>query len=69
MSHYLKLGSSREKLEQRKIELEQKLLEAKAEQIGNMAKTEELLERAIRAMKSYQGFEQEIPDAFDGDFE
>ena len=55
ITHYLKLGSSREKLEQAKLGLEQELLKAKTEQIANMAKSEELFAEAIKAMRSYQG--------------
>lgn len=64
ITHYLKLGSSRERLEQHKLELEQKLLEAKTEQIANQAKSEELFANAIKAMSSYQGRGEEslIPD-------
>lgn len=62
ITHYLKLGSSRERLEQQKISLEQDLLRAKAEQIAGMARQEELFEKAIKAMRTYQG---STPDALD----
>lgn len=69
ITHYLKLGSSRERLEQQKLQTEHRLAEAKIEQIANLAKQEELFEQAIRAMKRYQGGYNEPPDAYDGEFE
>jgi hypothetical protein len=55
ITHYLKLGSSRERLEQEKLGLEQELLRAKTEQIASSARQEELFSEAIRAMRAYQG--------------
>lgn len=55
ITHYLKLGSSRERLEQERLVLETKLVEAKTEAIQNQAKTEELFANAIKAMRMYQG--------------
>lgn len=65
ITHYLKLGSSREKLEQTKLEYETKLVQAKTEAIANQARSEELFRQAIRAMKSYQG----VPTSDDEDYE
>lgn len=59
ITHYLKLGSSRERLEQEKLALETELVKAKTDQIANQAKTEELFANAIIAMRSYQGVAQE----------
>lgn len=68
MTHYLKLGSSRERVEQDKIKLEMKKLEAQVDQIAQAARTEELFTRAIHAMRSYQGVAEEFnPFAEDGD--
>ena len=57
ITHFLKLGSTRERLEQeemaRKIELEQ----AKAEMIQSAKHTEELYANALKAMREYQGAE------------
>lgn len=58
ITHYLKLGSSRERVEQEKIKLEMKKLDAQVEQIAQAARVEELFTRAIHAMRSYQG----VPD-------
>jgi hypothetical protein len=55
ITHYLKLGSSRERLEQEKLSLETKLVEAKTDQIASQQKQEELFEEAIKAMRAYSG--------------
>jgi len=62
ISHYLKLGSTREQLEQERLRYETKLLEARAQQISDSARMEELYANAINAMKTYQG--QEVPDEY-----
>lgn len=67
ITHYLKLGSSRERLEQEKIGLEKELLKAKADAIANQARSEEMFAKAIKAMRSYQG--GVTPEPFDGEFE
>lgn len=55
ITHFLKLGSSKEKLEQ-EILLEQKqLLVAKTESLQSAKRIEELYSNAISAMKSYNG--------------
>lgn len=55
ISHYIKLGSSREKLEQERIKLENDLLEVKAAAIKNAEKVEQLYKDALNAMRSYSG--------------
>lgn len=68
ITHYLKLGSSRERIEQEKILLEQELLRAKAEQIAGQARQEELFADAIKAMRGYQG-RPEDPESYEDGFE
>ncbi len=53
--HYLKLGSSKEKLEKKLLEEQVKLAEAKTEHIQSMQKIEELYSDAIKAMRRYSG--------------
>jgi hypothetical protein len=66
ITHFLKLGSSREKLEQIKIGMENQLLDAKAEMLKSQQRTEELFGAAMRAMSSYQGNpESETESDFD----
>jgi len=55
MVHYLKLGSSREKLEQRKLEIEAELSSKKIEVMAQANRIEELMTNAIAAFKSYGG--------------
>lgn len=55
--HYLKLGSSRNKLEQEKLKHENLLLEAKADAIQSTKHTEELYANALKAMRLYSGQE------------
>lgn len=55
ITHYLKLGSMRERLERERLEEENKLLKAKTEQIKSAEKVEELYSKALRAMSRYSG--------------
>jgi hypothetical protein len=65
-THYLKLGSSREKLEQERLSKENSLLDAKRENLASAARVEELYKSALDAMRSYSGQEPlEISDEFD----
>ena len=59
ITHYLKLGTSRERLEQKRLEHENALLQAKAEAYAAGSRTEEMLERALKAFKSYSGQAEE----------
>lgn len=67
ITHYLKLGSSRERLEQEKLSLETELVKAKTEQIAGQQRQEELFAEAIKAMRAYQGEPSPVPD--DEEFE
>lgn len=53
--HYLKLASSKERLEKEKLENENKVLKAKAEMIESTKRSEEFYEEALRAFKTYAG--------------
>lgn len=55
ITHFLKMGSSRERLEQQRIEHENELLQVKREAIASQQRIEELYADAIRAMRSYGG--------------
>lgn len=55
ITHYLKLGTSREQLEQEKLRWENQLKSAQIEQMASAAKIEELYSKALEAMSSYQG--------------
>lgn len=67
ITHFLKLGSSREKLEQQRIANENELLVSKVEQLAGQKKIEELYEAALNAMRSYSGQDPvETMDDYDG---
>lgn len=55
ITHFLKLGSSRERLEQQRIAHENELLQVKRESIERADRMESLMEDAIKAMRSYTG--------------
>ena len=59
ITHYLKLGSTREKLEQERLAKENELLQAKVESMASVKRIEELYETALNAMRSYAGQELE----------
>lgn len=55
ISHFLRLGSTRERLEQAKMEHEVELMRTRREQIESQQKVEELYLQALNAMRSYSG--------------
>lgn len=55
ITHFLKLASTREKLEQARLQQENLLLSAKIDQIASGKRIEELYETALKAMKTYTG--------------
>lgn len=55
ISHYLKLGSTRELLEQDRLRGENELLKAKIDQLSSQKRIEELYESALQAMRQYAG--------------
>ncbi len=55
ITHFLKLGSTRERLEQERLQNENLLLCAKVEQIASGQRIEELYTTALNAMRAYTG--------------
>ena len=55
ITHYLKLGTTRERLEQKKIEQEIEFQKAKTKAIEDAADMKELYAEAIKAMRIYSG--------------
>jgi hypothetical protein len=55
ITHFLKLGSTRERLEQQRLEHENELTRVKIEQIESQKRIEELYAEALSAMQSYRG--------------
>ena len=58
ITHFLKLGSTRERLEQQRLEHENELTRVKIEALESQQRVEELYVNAINAMRSYMG---EVP--------
>lgn len=63
ITHYLKLGSTREMLEQERLAGENSLLEAKIEAMASTKRIEELYSAALDAMRNYAG--QEVTEYYD----
>jgi hypothetical protein len=55
ISHFLKLGSTRERLEKERLEKENELLTAKTDAIKSQKDQEKLYKNALNAMRSYSG--------------
>lgn len=55
ITHYLKLGSSREKLEQQRLKHENALLVTKREVMESEKRVESLIADALHAMQAYSG--------------
>lgn len=55
IAHFLKQGSTKERLEMERLEQENKLLKAKTEVLQAQQNLEETYAAAIEAMKSYKG--------------
>lgn len=55
ISHFLKLGSTKERLEREMMEEQKKLLKAKTENIESQKRIEALYAEAIDAMRKYSG--------------
>lgn len=66
ITHYLKLGSSRERLDQELIQENIELQKAKRESMASAARVEELYSAAITAMRKYAGQE---PLSSDDDYD
>lgn len=55
ITHYLKLGSSRERLEQERLKHEISLADVKRQHMESEMRTEALIADALRAMQAYSG--------------
>lgn len=58
VAHFLKLGSSKERLEQQILEKQTELLAAKTESLKSSKQIEKLYNDAMKAMKVYSGSEE-----------
>lgn len=55
ISHYLKLGTERERLKIEQMKAETELLYAKTENLKQLKRQDELCQAAINAMRAYSG--------------
>lgn len=62
ITHFLKLGSVKARIEKELLEKQRDLAAAKAESIKSQKKVEELYVEAMNAMRSYSGQEEDEPD-------
>lgn len=59
--HFLKLGSTKERIEKEILEKQKELIEAKTATLQSAKRVEELYANALKAMRSYQGMEPDDP--------
>lgn len=57
ITHYLKLGSTKERIEKEILEKQKELIEAKTEVLHSAKRMEELYANALSAMRNYRGEE------------
>jgi EAL domain-containing protein (putative c-di-GMP-specific phosphodiesterase class I) len=55
ITHYLKLGSTKERIEKEILEKQKKLIEAKTQSLQSAQRIEELYKNALDAMRKYSG--------------
>lgn len=65
ITHYLKIGSTKERLEREILSKQKELIEAKTENLHSSAKSEELYANALEAMRRYGGHREEEFDYAD----
>lgn len=57
MTHYLKLGTTRERLEQERLRNENLLLQAKMKNMASSERIEQMYDEALKSMRAYKGEE------------
>lgn len=65
ITHYLKLGTTRERLEQERLRQENELARAKREKIQADAHADEVYAEALAAFRSYSGYGDEEDSFYD----
>ena len=55
ITHYLKLGSTKERIEKEILEKQKELIEAKTQSLRSAQRIEELYSNALDAMRNYSG--------------
>lgn len=69
ITHYLKLGSTKERIEKEILQEQKKLVQAKTENLQSAKRIEELYTKAINAMKTYSGQNNDEEYDEDDDYE
>lgn len=69
ITHFLRMGSTRERLEQERMRHEVELMEVKKEQLEGQKRVEELYVNALEAMRGYSGLGSGSDDTVDSDAE
>lgn len=64
ITHYLKLGSSTQKLEREKLEEENKLLRAKTENLQSSKESKEFYQEVVAAFMGYSGRGEEVDEDY-----
>lgn len=64
ITHYLKLGSTKERIEKEILEQQKKLITAKTEALQSAKRVEELYANAIAAMRKYNGKSDPEPEEY-----
>ena len=62
ITHYLKLGSTKERIEKEILEKQKDLIDAKVQSLKSAKKIEELYQNALDAMRSYSGQDDRYDD-------
>ncbi len=55
ISHFLKIGSTKERVEREILEKQKELISAKTEALQSAKHSDEMYEKALQAMKTYSG--------------
>ncbi len=65
ITHYLKLGSTKERIEKEILEKQKELITAKTEALQSAKRVEELYTNALNAMRRYSGNDDSDPEDSD----
>ena len=68
ITHYLKLGTTKEKIEREIHEKQKELIVAKTENLQSAKRIEELYSNALKAMQNYSGQLSSVEDDEDDDY-
>ena len=62
ITHFLKLGSTKERIEKEILHERKELLKAKTEAMQSAKRVEELYQNALDAMRSYSGNDEQVEE-------